>query len=130
MTYVEGDEIVRTFSDTGVDEIEALSAPVVPAAPGFFLVGTYDSEPYDVYREPIVAWRIADEWAMPICIDDHNGAGAILRPDGTVIVPFSHWYDSLEEFQHGSAAEKRKRDAASPLTRSGPAAGQDRPRCS
>jgi len=106
---VEGkDETVLEFKDgtkatlpgNRIDRLHKLSLPVIPAAPGCFLVSfVFDDEtPSEgavisgVDRAPIVAWRLEDGWpgAEPIVIDPvetspDEGESATLFPSGDIV---------------------------------------------
>lgn len=105
VTYLQGREVLTTLmvDDQGVS---ALAAPVVPALADYFVVDVDQSEPFDVYAQSIVAWRIEDHSASPVCLDEICGNDwGILTPSGKVTVPMSCTYDSINSFRTARIAE-------------------------
>jgi hypothetical protein len=116
----EGGERLIAHTKREVD-VDSLDAPVIPALPGFFAVALYDDEPREVYRIPIIAWRIekflADtDMAFPIGTDElPSGEFGILDPSGTVRVSGGGTYASVEAYRLALIEETRYREAlASP----------------
>jgi hypothetical protein len=119
--YMEGKSIATASAKyLNEDDLEKLSEPVVPAAPGYFIINVYDDEfsdgsqgePFKLYSVPIVAWRISGDTAHPICADDEPCDGwAILDPTGRVARPFLQWWESSAEFRAARIEEKRKATA-------------------
>ena len=78
-----------------IGEISTALLPVVAAAPGYvrlryFEAGGDDGGPW-VDRMPVVAWRIAEDVALPVTPDeDRDDAlrSGVLLPDGRVVQPF------------------------------------------
>jgi hypothetical protein len=76
-------------------EIENALLPVVTALPGYVRLCYYadggdDGGPW-VDRMPIVAWRIAEDIALPVTPDedkDDTLRSGVLLPDGRVVQPF------------------------------------------
>ena len=75
--------------------IETALLPVVGAGPGYVRLRYWDGEGEDgdglVDRMPIVAWRIAEDVALPVTPDeDRDDAlrSGVLLPDGRVVQPF------------------------------------------
>ena len=75
---------------------------VVPAAPGWELL-TVQGE--TLFREPIVAWRIADDPsgnpgiyfdALPVCLTPYDRADFIRSPSGRIHAVGSQWEDEKD----------------------------------
>ena len=90
-----------------VEDMVALTAPVVAANPGFDLMtawsidgGEDDGEIY-VESLPIVAWRLTDIHPEPICVDYPEGAfeTAIRTPSGTVISQLDQIWENTEAWR-------------------------------
>lgn len=86
--------------------VSALAAPVVPALEGYSVVYIDDREPFEFYTDAIVAWRIEDDRATPVCLDGICGNHwGILTPNGKVTVPMDRTYDSANAFRTARIAE-------------------------
>lgn len=93
---------------------ERLTAPVVPAAAGFYLIGVCEEPPHAIWRTPILAWRVLGDvacgWAHPVCLDELPPEPlAVLRPDGRVSVHGGADFESLDDYRY---AELRRRERA------------------
>jgi hypothetical protein len=100
--FMEGDELHSAYTD--VNDPSELLEPIVKSDPGWHVVCCFESEPFDTYTVPIIAWRISIAGcaiAHPICPDRLSGnfEWGILCPDGTVLVPFEARYESRESFR-------------------------------
>jgi hypothetical protein len=92
----------------GID-LEEITAPVVPAAPGVVaaVLHTMTSDdnlggcPEEIYVEllPIVAWRLLPERAVPVLLDETSPTSIILlmMPDGRWLEPGDSSYATLDE---------------------------------
>ena len=109
VTYTNGKH-ETLYSDLR-PELEELTAPVVPALPGFerLTFGFYDElKPPTVAdvlafynRDPIVAWRITEGGPEPVSLDEYNtpaGLVAILRPDGAVVMLDDETFENLNKW--------------------------------
>lgn len=108
--YADGsDEYFNNAADVG-DYLEKFTAPVIAAAPGFYLLDLYyQDEPPNVEiikevimreREPIVAWRLRSDFVEPITlqwmIEWNDQRYAILYPDGQVVRPGENLWKNID----------------------------------
>jgi hypothetical protein len=116
--YTEGSAILHTRAREHID-LDEYTAPVVPASPGFFVVGLYTDAPYEVYSRPVIAWQIQPDYAKPITGGDDQTKSCnpwgILCPSGEVDVPLERVYPSVAEFQRGESQKLER--AARELTK-------------
>lgn len=116
--YREGDGIETTFT-YGTRTLEDYTGSTVVALPGYFVVTVVSKEPYDVWKTPIIAWRLIDGCAAPVCADTIPSDFGILDPTGAVTVPLTGWYESLESYraemieEHTATKRLQQSDAAS-----------------
>lgn len=115
ITYMEGDHVLTTTSWESLD-LDAYTAPVIPAEPGYSVVRLYDSMPPEVYTTPIIAWRVESFYAQPICPcgdSPESGVWAIRDPSGKVQIPEGPTYDNVAEFQieQGKLLKQRRMTA-------------------
>lgn len=105
--YRQGGEIRSTCTYGGCDQLEKMTAPVVPARPEYYVVGVYGSDgEYSIYRVPIVAWRIMPDYAEPVCYDViDEDAVAILDPDGKVTLSGTQTFESISLYRLARIAE-------------------------
>ena len=91
-----------------LDKIRKSLLPVVPAAPGYFVVngGEDEGKPW-ISRHQVVAWRIDDDRAIPVTPreDEFGCCDMVLAPDGSVTVP----YDTVFVTETEWAAEMASR---------------------
>ncbi len=121
------DESIVTVDDDEINGLLRSADPVVPAQPGFAVLGYYyfDTEesedlPY-VEVDPVVAWRIDEiNQAHPIVsdpsFDGMTGLHAVLRPDGTAVDLFGAVFESREAWEDRMKLDRedeRSRRAAS-----------------
>lgn len=84
---------------------------VIPAQSGWFELGFCESDQaafgIDIWKNPIVAWRIMDnDWAEPIlAMDITCRKGLLLSPDGQVFDPMVRSWDSLDDFIKSKSKE-------------------------
>lgn len=94
------------------DQIEALTATVIPAEKGYNYIEPClgDDGVIDFLPTPIVAWRISSlgvaEPVLPDdpCGDSHN---AIMYPDGQVVIPHVRSFDTFEAYKNTVIMEKK-----------------------
>jgi hypothetical protein len=94
-------------------DVEIFCAPVVPAAPGFYLVGVLEADGggYEMAKLPVIGWRIPPgaRGAIPVTIEDSCELSAILRPDGIVSDPFgTGTYPDLTTYRVAAIEELRE----------------------
>lgn len=88
---------------------------IIPAQPGWFEIGfCRGAETFsgiDIWKDPIVAWKILDDgWAMPILAADIAGdESLLLSPDGQVIDPMVASWDSLEDFINSKSKDSAEK---------------------
>jgi len=99
--YQEGDE-VRSTSAWLRDDIAALTRPVVPTLPGFFVAQVVGPDPYELHRAPVVAWRIDTYDSMPVTagadITTDSNEWGVLCPDGRVVESDGETHESEDAF--------------------------------
>lgn len=87
-----------------LNELTRLTKPLVPAHPGFYLLGAYaldDPEEIWIDKSPVVAWRVDGEYAEAVTTDDQAHGDnlllqGVLTPDGEVVAPFDATWGSVE----------------------------------
>lgn len=104
------DGTVTGYPGNQLLDLNERTGEVVPAAPGFELLDIwyFDERPtiefiFDkMNRLPIVAWRIIDNFATPICPDEHSGPGInkgpafVCLPDGSFREPYVTAYKDAQ----------------------------------
>lgn len=98
--YREGDSIETAFT-YNTHTLEEHSGPTVVALPGYYVVSVNAEAPHDIWKSPVIAWRLIDGSAHPICADTLPDSWGVLDPTGAVTVPCVCWYGSLESFRNG-----------------------------
>jgi hypothetical protein len=94
--------------------------PVVAAEPGYSQLAYFTSEDGSfVNRQPIVAWRIEDDCAIPVTCetdsDAHNCVGAAtLMPDGRVVWPYVQTFKDEAAWRKEMDAQAKARKAQKP----------------
>jgi hypothetical protein len=99
--YIGADGMVRTTEVRVLkpDDIMEELLPVIPAAPGYFVVEVDEEAPHEISREPVIAWRIHPRTSLqPVCLNNDQG-GAVLCPDGSVWIPGDAVYSGVEKFR-------------------------------
>jgi hypothetical protein len=99
--------------------VAVMTAPVVPAAPGFFILRDEGSPDRGVIADPVVAWRIGPTKAHPVGLCDQEKNGdyvktpgrfvALKLPDGSVLSHKEIMHASVEDWL---AANVRARSGA------------------
>jgi hypothetical protein len=115
----DGKEVGKLTDPTG--DIEALLAPVIPAAPGaaaFIMAplssddSVFDGRPDHIYTErvAIVGWRVLSEAAVPIFAEPRcdNETVFIEFPDGRLVAPDDMSYSSREAAEAGLLARAQR----------------------
>ena len=99
--YLEGRDVLTAKAYTTIS-LEAHTAPVVRAEPGYSVVAVLGPPPYEAHAEPVIAWRIEHDYARPICPGDSitsaTNRWGILMPSGKVQMPCDCTYGSMTEF--------------------------------
>jgi hypothetical protein len=75
-------------------------APFVPAPAGYSMVRVDDDEPPITTEEPIIAFRIGDDYPEPYTLKgkaEGKWSAAIKSPDGSLTTP-DGYYKNTEEF--------------------------------
>ena len=74
--------------------------PVIPAQPGWFLVGVWHEAASvgDHTLVPIVGWRIDGTMATPIATEPVESDYAMLAPNGTVYGAHEVYWSDIDEF--------------------------------
>jgi hypothetical protein len=101
--YAPGHTLLGT-TESHLDLDEALS-PVVPAAAGAVATVVHicflDERPTEgdfwIDRQPIVAWRLTDTYAVPVIPDGSSGTILIEQPDGQLQELAGATYDNLDD---------------------------------
>lgn len=94
LNTVDGESHIAWLTD-----IEALTSAVVPAAPGYGVVGVTVGDTIEAWIEPVIAWRVSyDGDALPVTLDCTNRDDPILYPDGRVVLPHSQIWNSIEDW--------------------------------
>jgi hypothetical protein len=98
--------------DAPAELIALLTAPVVPAAPGFAILRDNGVES-NIVADPVVAWRITATKAHPVGLCDQEKNRDFVRsadrfralrlPDGTVLADNEVVYASPEEWRAANA---------------------------
>jgi hypothetical protein len=101
-----------------VDTTRACALPVVAAAPGYVRLRYYDwpagcGDP-EVVRLPVVAWRIAEDCAIPVTLDAAAPGSlcigeAVLQPDGQVVMPYDGRFSDETEWREEMEMEAKDR---------------------
>jgi hypothetical protein len=106
LQYMTGDDVRSAITTL---DIEAATAPIVPAHPGYFAVwldlGT-------VHRSPVVAWRVLTYRVAPVTLEDLPPSYGVLAPDGSVTHQNEDWYANLEAFKQDEIEAAIQRAAA------------------
>jgi hypothetical protein len=121
----DGEMIRQTHHRSLLDETGNELLPIIPASPGYFALEFYaiddsDSVEFEYESIPIIAWRIDDEMASPIVIDDRR-YDAIQSPDGRVFMPFDESFKSATDWFESKKAEWIKRREAAAINAEAPA---------
>lgn len=93
---------------------ESLGTSVVPAAPGYFLIGVWcDQGKHCIWREPIVAWRLEFDCntAHPVGFSYGDGNPHILTPDGQVVIPEDRTFDTVDAYLADYVAKTQAENA-------------------
>jgi hypothetical protein len=110
--YIQGNDTANVIAKyLRREHLEKLSGTVVPATPDFFVINVWDDEPFELCLMPIVAWRVSEDIATPICADELWGNWAILEPSGQVKSPMGHTWKCSNEFRAARIAELGKQPA-------------------
>jgi hypothetical protein len=108
VTYIEGADVCKTLTD----ETDFVSpyAPAVAALPAFFVVEIYGEDQGDLILHPVVAWRVVQGYAVPVCVEDlcDRKIHAVLDPAGKVTLSGMCVYDSLEAYRKVRIEELKK----------------------
>lgn len=107
---IDGGESGVEIWDREIQTIKRAGETVVPAAPGFVVLGYYFSEQDEdpdvwIDEHPVLAWRMSSYGPAPITLDETyndelGNMHAILRPDGRVTSPAQESdYDSREKWE-------------------------------
>jgi hypothetical protein len=113
-TLSDGISVTLTYE---IGEIEQALLPIVAAVPGYVHLRYYDGSVEEggpvVVRMPVVAWRIAEDRALPVLTEERTEDSvcigeAVLQPDGQVVEPYEGRYPNEEVWR----AEMEKRAAA------------------
>lgn len=114
--YRENGKEVASACD--MDEVRVMYAfmPVVPATPGFFKLTLTDDgqDGYGTFKQPIVAWRIDDDNAIPVVLEseiDKSEYGYILCPDGQVMWPYVEYFNSEKDWFNYAVKHAREQNA-------------------
>jgi len=114
--YREGREVLHTTAPD-ITSLSDRTAPVIPAQPGYFVVMMDPESPYDTLSDAVIAWRIDENCATPICyyLDDllslRNPWG-VLAPNSKVIVQNDRMYDTVAAFREDQIKQLKERKAA------------------
>lgn len=91
---------------------------IIPAGPGYYaldLVGSPRDGSFRIQKQPVLAWFIAaecedgpDTFVTAVCQEALSDVwdGAILRPDGKVVIRGVRQWDSFEEYEKYALAER------------------------
>lgn len=123
LIHLVGGQTMKSPRD--IDQIACDIGSVVPAQPGFELLGLLKDKDYEVCRDPIIAWRFMDG-DSPAALTPANsgrikystGVG-VLYPDGQVYDPFlerSHrdietWIINVREWEEEEKRYNAKNEA-------------------
>lgn len=106
-------EAQRTWSWTKPEDV---GGAIIPAEPGYYIITPwYDEEAkqYRVWRMPIVAWRIQNNFTSPVCIDNAAmDSQVILAPNGQVFDPCAGTFNSLDAYLANHAERVNRKQAA------------------
>jgi hypothetical protein len=99
-------------------KVSGLFAPMLPAAPGFFIVIPHDPPDDGYSTDPVVAWKI-DRDGTPEAIGAEGSQTcanrqAILRPDGRVFIPYDRSFGNVEKWLDYEKTLKAERDGRKP----------------
>lgn len=122
VTFAQGQELRTTYALTPAEEVAEEAAQVVPATPGFVRIEIGQEPPHEVIRTPVVAWRICEDQAEPVCPEALSSwtpyktrfLRAVLTPESLLIAACGTRYSSIEEFRTRAIeiCELREKQAA------------------
>jgi hypothetical protein len=106
---IGGDEFdAITVDDDQINRLVGAGSPVIPAAPGYTLLGYWDQSDAEeeafVEQDPIIGWRIdGTDTPTPIVaqfdFDGITGIHAVLRPDGSVVDLFGSTFQDRASWE-------------------------------
>lgn len=99
--------------ETSAEFVAHMTAPVVPAEPGFAILRDYGAQGQGLVADPVVAWRVGATKARPVGLLDQEKSRdfvkvrgrfmAVKLPDGSVLAEDEVVHASVEDWLAANA---------------------------